>query len=93
MSINFNTDDSIVLDGVATGLRYMQKHEGTVIYSGRHGGIDYKKYPMPHARYSLAYDALRPLHATPESAAKSPPPAGRTQFEADLRTLVQSITS
>ena len=93
MSINFNTDDSIVLDGVATGLRYLQEQERIVIYSVGRGGTSYKKYPMPHARYALPCLSLRPLDPKPELAAKSTPPAGRPQFEADLRALVHSMAS
>lgn len=93
MSINFNTDDSIVLDGVATGLRYTQEEEGTVIYSAGHGGADFKKYPMPHARYSLPDDARRPRHPTSKLVIKAASTAGRMQFETDLRALVQSKAS
>lgn len=93
MSINFNTDDSLVLDGVATGLRYLQEPERTVIYSVGCGGNNYKKYPMPHARYALPCLSLRAQDAKAESAANCPPPAGRPQFEADLRALVRSMAS
>lgn len=93
MSINFNTDDSIILDGVVTGLRYTQQEEGTVIYSAGHGGVDFKKYPMPHARYSLPDKAWRPRHATSKLVTKALPSACRMQFETDLRALVQSIAS
>lgn len=93
MSINFNTDDSIVLDGVATGLRYVQEQERTVIYSVGRGGTSYQKYPMPHARYALPCRSLRPLDSQSEAAAKCPPPAGRPQFEADLRALFRSLAS
>jgi hypothetical protein len=93
MSINFNTDDSIVLDGVATGLRYMQEPDVTVIYSVGPGGVNYRKYDMPHPRYSLPDYAMGPRHARPEQAAKCPTAAGRSQFEADLRALVRSRAS
>jgi len=90
MSITINTDNTIEIDGQQTGLRVTQRRGGTVVYSTSHGGHDYKEHPMPHARYSLAHDAPRPLHATPELAAKFPPSAGRNQFEADVRTLLAS---
>lgn len=88
MSINFNTDNSIVLDGVATGLRYAQQHEGTVIFSVGHGGANYQKYPMPRSRYALPQYRLQPT-----SAAVTEAPAGRHQFEADLRALFLTIKS
>ncbi len=92
MSINFNTDDSIVLDGVATGLRYVQKQEGTEIYSVR-PGANARKYTLPHTHYALAYDALHAMYSNPELAARLPKPASRPQFEADLRALVRSIAA
>ncbi len=85
------TDGSIDLDSGPTGLRVTQKREGTVVFSAGHGGVNYREYKMPNARYSLAHDAPRPQHATPELAAKFPPPAGRSQFEADVRALLASI--
>jgi hypothetical protein len=93
MSINFNTDNSLVLDGVATGLRYAQEPEGTVIYSVERGGSTGRRYPMPHTRYALAYDALHTLYSKTELADRMPAPANRPQFEADLRALVRSISA
>ncbi len=90
MSINFNTDNSLVLDGVATGLRYAQEPDGTVIYSVERGGSKCR-YVMPHKRYALAYDALHTMYSKNELAARMPAPANRPQFEADLRALVRSI--
>lgn len=91
MSINFNTDNSIVLDGVATGLRYAQQQEGTVIYSVGHGGTNYQKYPMPRSRYALPNYRLQPKAAA--TAELTEAPAGRHQFEADLRALFLTIKS
>ncbi len=88
MSINFNSDNSIVLDGVATGLRYAQQQEGTVIFSVGHGGTNYQKYPMPRSRYALPQYRLQPTAAQPTEA-----PAGRHQFESDLRALFLTIKS
>jgi hypothetical protein len=90
MSINFNTDNSLVLDGVATGLRYAQEPDGTVIYSVERSGSKCR-YAMPHPRYALAYDALHTVYSKNELADRMPAPANRPQFEADLRALVRSI--
>lgn len=89
--LTINTDNSIEIDGRRTGLRVTQRREGTVVYSTNHGGTNYREHPMPHARYSLAHHAPRPLHATPELAAKFPPPAGLDQFEADIRALIATL--
>lgn len=91
MSMQINTDNTISLDNKPTGLRVTQRRDGTVVYSTSHAGHDYKEHKMPHARYSLANDAPRPMHATPELAAKYPAPAGRAQFEADVRDLIASL--
>lgn len=89
--LTINTDNTIDLDGQPTGLRVTQRRDGTVVYSVGAGGSNYREHKMPHARYSLAHDAPRPLHAKPELATKFPPPAGRSQFEADLRALLASL--
>lgn len=88
MSIHFNSDNSIVLDGVATGLRYAQQQEGTVIFSVGHGGTNHQRYPMPCSRYALPNYRLQPKAAQPAEA-----PAGRHQFENDLRALFLTIKS
>jgi len=75
MSIIINTDNSISIDGVATGLRVTQRREGTIVYSADHGGLNYKEYKMRFERYSLSHDS--PLSGVP----------GRKQFEIDIRTL------
>jgi hypothetical protein len=93
MSIHFNSDDSIVLDGVATGLRYAQEEHGTVIYSVGHGGVQLKRYLMPHVRYLLPYDTWKPRNETSKPVTKSSSLAGRMQFEKDLRAIVQSMAS
>ncbi len=91
--IQIDTSDRILLDGHPTGLALRQVREGTVIYTPEIAatGQRYKVHKMPHARYSLANDAPRPMHATPELAAKYPAPAGRAQFEADVRDLIASL--
>lgn len=88
MSIHFNSDNSIVLDGVATGLRYAQQQEGTVIFSVGHGGTNHQKYPMPCSRYALPNYRLQPKAAQATEA-----PAGRHQFENDLRALFLTLKS
>lgn len=72
-----------------TGLKVTQRRDGTVVYSAAPGGLFYAEHEMPRARYSLAHDAPKPKHATPELAAKHPPIAGRKQFEADLRAMIE----
>lgn len=59
---------------------YTQKRDGTVVYSAGHGGANYKEFPMPSKRYSLACD--NPASGVP----------GRAQFETDIRALIQSVT-
>lgn len=88
MTMTIYTDNSIDLDGQRTGLRVTQRRDGTVVYSADHGGVNYREYKMPHPRYSLVHDNPKPMHATPELAAKFPPAAGRAQFEADLRAML-----
>lgn len=77
--IQIDTANYIVLDGRSTGLQLTQRRDGTVIYSAGHGGKDYREYPMPHARYSIAHD-------TPASGV-----AGRAQLEVDIRDLLESL--
>lgn len=78
MSITIHTDNSVSLDGVATGLKVTQDRRGTIVYTpeSRLMKTAYKEHQMPHARYSLAHDA-------PASGA-----AGRAKFEADIRALL-----
>ena len=75
------TDNSLIIDGQATGLKLTQRQSGTVIYTpeSRPSGRAYREHQMPHARYSTAHDA-------PASGA-----AGRTQLEADLRALLARL--
>ena len=89
--LNITTDNNIEIDGQRPGLRVTQRRDGTVVYSTNHDGTNYREHSMPHARYSLGHHAPRPLHATPELAAKFPPPPGRSQFEADIRALIATL--
>lgn len=86
MSIQICTNNSINLDHEpvkltdrSIGLFVTQRQERTVVYSAGHGGLNYKEYTMPHARYSLA-------HPSPRSGV-----AGVDQFEADIRALLAEI--
>jgi hypothetical protein len=95
MTMIIDTDNSIHLSmpGMGsplknTGLKVTQRRDGTVVYSANPGGLHYCEHPMPSARYSLAHDAPKPQHASPEISAKFPPSAGRAQFETDLRALI-----
>ncbi|MGB3290912.1 MAG: hypothetical protein WBA83_16695 [Burkholderiaceae bacterium] len=78
--ITITQSNRIEIDGKFTGLYVTQKREGTVVYSADHGGANYKEHKMPHVRYSTAHDA-------PASGA-----AGRSQFEADVRSLLESLS-
>lgn len=75
------TDNSISIDGVATGLSMTQRADGTVIYTPEGFGRAYREHKMPHDRYSAAHDA-------PASGA-----AGRRQLEADVRALMYRLGS
>jgi hypothetical protein len=83
--IQIDTANRIILDGKQTGLAVTQTAQGTIVYTPEAQGVRYRAHPMPHARYSLAHDNPRPAHASPD---KYPPPAGRAQFEADIRALL-----
>lgn len=72
-----------------TGFKVTQKREGTVVYSAGPGGLHYAEHEMPHTRYSLAHDTPRPNHSS-SKIATHPAPAGRTQFETDIRGLMQT---
>lgn len=91
-----NTDNSIHISMpnqgstlVDTGFKVIQKANRTVVYSAGPGGLHYAEHDMPAARYSLAHDVPRPIHANRELADKYPAPAGRAQFELDIRALLQ----
>lgn len=82
MSMSIYTDNEVEIDGVKTGLKVTQTGKGTVIYTperfdfSKNSWDSYREHPMPHKRYSLAHDA-------PASGA-----AGRSQLEADIRSLL-----
>jgi hypothetical protein len=88
--IQIDTSNKIILDGRPTGLAVTQNGRGTIVYTpeSQISGTRYQEHTMPHARYSLAHDNPRPAHASPEVADKYPPSAGRAQFEADIRALL-----
>lgn len=86
--IQIDTSNRIILDGKQTGLAVTQAAQGTIVYTPEAQGVRYQAHPMPHARYSLAHDNPRPTHASLDVAAKYPPSAGRAQFEADIRALL-----
>lgn len=90
MSIQIDTLNRIILDGQQTGLAVTQTGKGTIVYTPERLATaqKYKEHAMPHSRYSLAHDAPRPIHAAHESSVKYATPAGRTQFETDIRTLL-----
>lgn len=92
MSLQIDTSGEIILDFKRTGLKLVQNREGTVIFTpeSHSTGQKYKEHKMPHARYSTAHDNPRPLHATPELAAKYKT-AGRAQLEADVRALLDCL--
>lgn len=93
MSLTIDTANRISIDGRFTGLAVTQRRDGTVVYTPESvvGGTKYAEHKMPRARYTLAHDNPRPMHATPELAAKFPPAAGRAQFEADIRSLLARL--
>lgn len=78
MTITLYTNGFLSLDGADTGLGVSQQQFGTVVFKREKldGSQKYEVVPMPHQRYSLAFD-------NPASGA-----AGRTQFEEDLRKVL-----
>lgn len=84
----------ITINSAFSGLHVTQARAGTIVYTPEGAPGGYKAHTMPHARYSLAHDAPRPLHATPELAEKYKT-AGRAQFEKDVLALLdaQKISS
>ena len=80
----------ITINGAFSGLHVTQARNGTIVYTpeGVPGG--YKEHAMPHARYSLAHNAPRPLHATAALAEKYKT-TGRAQFETDVRALLARL--
>lgn len=91
MALQIDTSDSIIIDHKDTGLKLAQRRDGTVIYTPESvvSGQQYKEHKMPHARYSAAHDNPKPMHATPELAAKFKT-AGQGQLEADVLTLLKN---
>lgn len=88
--LQIDTDSGrITLDGEDTGLGVTQRRDGTTVYTREAPGTRYCEHAMPHARYSLSHNAPRPLHKSPDAAALYSMPAGRAQFEADIRALIE----
>jgi hypothetical protein len=79
MTLSVNTANHIEIDGSDTGLGYLQRESGTVVFTRQERGENYQEHAMPHARYSLAHDK-------PASGA-----AGRTQFETGIKALLKTI--
>jgi len=90
--LTIDTSNRILINGCDTGLAMTQRREGTVIYTpeSRANGARYQEHKMPHARYSAAHDNPRPLHATPELAAKYKT-AGRAHLEVDVLALLARL--
>lgn len=80
----------ITINSAFSGLHVTQARSGTIVYTTESAPGGYKAHTMPHARYSLAHDAPRPLHATPELAEKYKT-AGRAQFKTDILALLVSL--
>lgn len=87
--IEIYTDNSIFLDGRNTGLKVVQKEDGTIVYTpeitplgAASLGVSPQKYvehSMPHRRYSLATE--KPLSGRP----------GILDFEKDIRDLLAKM--
>ena len=90
--LQIDTSNSIIIDNKPTGLSLGQRRDGSVVYTPENvaTGQKYQEHAMPHARYSAAHDNPKPVHATPELAAKHQT-AGRAQLEADIRVLQLEI--
>ena len=80
----------ITINGQFTGLHVTQARNGTIVYTPEGAAGGYKEHTMPHARYSLAHDAPRPLHATAELVEKYKTP-GRAQFVKDIFELLPRL--
>ena len=88
--LQIDTANRILIDGLNTGLAISQTRDGTIIYTPEGQGQNYKAHTMPHTRYSAAHDNPKPMHSTPELAAKYKT-AGRAQLEVDVRELLASL--
>lgn len=77
--LTIDTSNRISIDGQSTGLAVTQRRDGTVVYTPEGIGRPYAEHKMPHARYSTAHDS-------PASGV-----AGRGQFQADIRALLESL--
>jgi hypothetical protein len=79
--MQISTDNSIILDGLNTGLKVTQRQAGTVVYTpeGVANGKKYQEHKMPHNRYST-------VHPSPASGV-----AGADDFERDIRALLDTI--
>lgn len=88
--LQIDTANRIIIDGRDTGLALTQRRDGTVVYTPETAGQKYREHKMPHARYSAAHDNPKPMHASPELAAKFQT-AGRAQLEADVLALLATF--
>lgn len=93
MSLQIATDNTIIIDGQNTALKVTQTGQGTIVYTpeSTFSARKYQEHSMPHARYSLAHDNPKTIHATAELSAKFPV-AGRAQFETDIRALLAQLS-
>lgn len=89
MSLIIYTTGDVYLDGRSTGFKVRQRPGITELYlpeilpdtdPAHPNGRALQCVPLPHCWYSLAFDNPMLCYETP----------GRTQFEADVRALVQS---
>lgn len=89
MTLQIATDNTIIINNRNTGLKIAQTREETIIYKPENKATSqkYQAIAMPHTRYSAAHDNPKPIHATPELAAKFKT-AGRAQLEADLVAIL-----
>ena len=85
MSLRVFTNGQIQLDNHEIPLWVTQGRHGTIVYTPADKlvpGGKRTEHPMPHKRYTLAYDT-----------SDKPNVAGGLQFEADIRALVKQLQS
>lgn len=81
--IQIDTTNGIVLDNEQTGLKLVQRREGTIIYTPENklNNIAYREHKMPESRYATSHDA-------PDSGV-----AGCATLETDIRALLEQLAS
>ena len=85
MTLRVYTNGQIQLDNHPISLFVTQGKHGTIVYTPADKlvpGGKRTEHPMPHKRYTLAYDI-----------SDKPNVAGGLQFEADIRELLTKLTS